>query len=131
MARLVEYHARDDSYPGLEEVIDRVLDVTWYDDAEGSSYLARVDEAVERVVLDRMMAQAVSPANGPHVRAILGAKVGAVADRLEGRDDLTPHQRLAAEDIRRWQARRDELAPVGVPELPPGSPIGERSGTRR
>jgi hypothetical protein len=127
MARLVEYHSRDAGYPGLEEVVDRTLDVTWHAPAEAAEYRGQVRQAVERVLLDRMMAEAQSAENVFQVRAVLTAKLGELGDWLESQEQLTSHQGLALEDIRRWQRRPEGLtSPTESEPLPPGSPIGNQ-----
>ncbi len=132
MARLVEHRARSDSYPGLAEVVDRTLAVTWYAPPASSPYLQEIGAAVQRVVLDRLMSEAGSAENTPQVRAILSAKTAELGEWLyERREALTPHQQLALEDIHRWQARTEGLTPATEPPgLPPGSPIGGEVGRR-
>ncbi len=128
MARLVEQHARDGDLPGLAEVVDRLLDVTWRADAPGDPAAAAVDRAVERVVLDRLMAEAGSGDNPARVRAVLTEAAAGLADRLATLEAPDAHQRLALEDLRRWQDRPEGTTPPTRPqELPPGSPIGERN----
>jgi len=127
MARLVEFNSRSDQYPGLEEVVDRTIQASWGSGPEASEYLQAVRQTAQRIVLDRLMKEASSPENGPHVRAILEAKIAALADWLEAREQRTAHQALALGDIRRWQKRPEGLTPATDPaELPPGSPIGSR-----
>ncbi len=127
MARLVEFHARDESYPGLAEVVDRTLEVTWYAPTEDGPYLEQIRNAVERVFLDRLLAEAGSSNNSPQVRAVLTAQTASLAEWLSALEDPTPHQRLALDDIRRWQQRAEgSTPPSGAAELPPGSPIGQR-----
>ena len=43
----------------------------------------------------------------------------------------SPHERLVAADIRRWQARIENTTPGASLQLPPGDPIGGRSGRGR
>ncbi len=125
MARLVEFHARDEGYPGLAEVIERTLEVSWYAPRESTAYLQEIRNAVDRVVLDRLLSEAASGANSAQVRAVLAAEVADLAAWLEAVAVRTPHQDLALEDIRRWQRRPEGTAPASGPlELPPGSPIG-------
>jgi hypothetical protein len=127
MARLVEFHARNESYPALAEVVDRTLEVTWYAPQEETAYLQEVRHTVERVLLDKLLAEAGSTDNIPQVRAILGAQIGSIADWLGELDEQTAHQRLALEDIRRWVQRPEGLTPPSDPaRLPQGSPIGAR-----
>ena len=126
MARLVEFPSRDEQNPSLDIVVDRVLDATWRADLPRDSYHAEVQRTTQRVALDKIMEQAGSARNVPQVRAILNAKIGELADRLESQE-RTPHQQLALEDIRRWQARPEGLlAPTEAPNAPQGSPIGSR-----
>ncbi|UCC74069.1 MAG: zinc-dependent metalloprotease [Gemmatimonadota bacterium] len=127
MARLVEFHVRDESYPGLAEVVDRTFEVTWYAPPEETPYIQEIRHAVERVLLDRLLAEAGSARNTPQVRAVLTAQVGNLAAWLAELESPTHHQRLALEDINRWW-QRDEGAtgPTEPAALPPGSPIGER-----
>ncbi len=125
MARLIEFHARREDYPGLAEVVERMLEVTWYAPREGTAYRQEIRNAVDRVVLDRLLREAGSETNTAQVRAILGAEVADLAVWLEALDVRTPHQQLAFEDIRRWQQRPEGTAPASGPlDLPPGSPIG-------
>ncbi len=125
MARLVEFHARDESYPGLAEVVERTLEVTWYAPHEASAYRQEIRNAVDRVVLDRMMSEAGSGDNTAQVRAVLAAEIASLAGWLETQDTPMPHQQLALEDVRRWQQRPEGVTPATRPApLPPGSPIG-------
>ncbi len=127
MARLVEFNARSDQYPGLEEVVDRTLAATWRAEPESSQYLQAIRQAAQRVVLDRLMAEASSPENAPQVRAIVEAEIADLAEWLASREPLTAHQTLALQDIRRWQERPEGLiAASDAADLPPGSPIGAR-----
>jgi hypothetical protein len=129
-ARLVEFHGRDATNPGLEEVLDRLLSATWKSATPTDAYRARVAETVRGVVLEQMLSRATDRANRSTVRAIFSAKLDELASWLEGRASPTAHQRLAASEIRRWQDRPfdgDELeGPAG---LPPGSPIGGGGST--
>ncbi len=129
MARLVEFHARDEAYPGLAEVVERTLETTWYAPPEETPYLQEMRHAADRALLDRLLAEAGSAENTPQVRAILNAEITNLVDWLRELDSPTAHQRLALEDIARWQTRVEEVTPATpTSELPPGSPIGGRIG---
>src|SRR5437016_1796231 len=54
-ARLVEFHARNAENPGLEEVLDAVLNATWKT-PHGDGYAAQIANAVDMVVLYNLMA---------------------------------------------------------------------------
>jgi hypothetical protein len=126
MARLVEFHARNNEYPSLEEVIDRLMESSWRAPASPDTYLQEIQRTVQRVVLDNLLTQAGNGDNIPQARAILTEKLYELADWLESSEAPSAHQKLAAEDIRRWQNRPEGLAKPGkAPELPPGMPIGQ------
>ena len=123
MARLVVYGSMGD-YPGLEEVVDRLMEATWGAAEETGEYRARVQHAIQRAVVDRMMLQAGSTGTMTEVRAILSDRLNDLAGRLEALVGSTPHQRLVAADIRRWQARIENTTPGPSLRLPAGDPIG-------
>ena len=126
MARLVEFHARNPENPGLEEVVDRLLEATWGAPPASDPYLAEIEATTQRVVLDRLLAAAGSAANTPAVRAILNDRVHRLQERLMAIDAPNPHQLLAKEDIARWIMRPEGLtAATPVPGSPPGAPIGQ------
>jgi hypothetical protein len=127
MARLVEYGSRSEEYPGLDDVLERVLEKTWYRTTPPSGYLAQVQEVAQRSVLDTLLREASSADNPARVRALLTAGLDGLADRLESDSGATAHQRLALEDIRRWQSRPEGTVPrPKAPPLPAGDPIGMR-----
>ncbi len=123
MARLVSFGSMGD-YPDLEEVIDRLVDATWGAQMPANRYRAKVLHAIQRVVADEMMSQAMNGDNSAEVRAILSHRLDRLADRLEGITDPSPHQWLVASDIRRWEDRMEETIPGEALPLAPGDPIG-------
>ena len=69
MARLVLYGSMGD-YPDLEEVVDRLIEVTWGAGAQNDEYHQRILHAVQRTVIDQMMQQATITGIGPMRRPI-------------------------------------------------------------
>jgi len=127
-ARLVEYHAREASNPGLDEVLEALVAATWQAAAPSAEYHLRIAEAVRSVVLDHLIAGAEGA--GPVARPAFAARLDALAGWLEARPSPTPHESLAASTIRRWQTRPWASDEVGEPaDLPPGDPIGGGRGT--
>ena len=124
MARLVEFGSRSAEYPGLDDVVGRLVEVTWKGVAPADTYLAEVQATIQRVVLDVMMGEASRAENPASVRAYLSDGIIRLAEWLKSRDDTTPHQRLAIQDIRRWERRPTDVIPSQLPRVPPGSPIG-------
>ena len=132
MARLVLYGSIGD-YPDLEEVVDRLMAVSWGIDDTSNAYETQVVHAVQRTVADQMMRQASLNGNPAEVRAILADRLEALAVQIEGYGTPTPHQRLVAGDIRRWQSGIENTVPGPAIQLPAGDPIGgsPRGGSPR
>ncbi|HSF15074.1 MAG TPA: zinc-dependent metalloprotease [Vicinamibacteria bacterium] len=127
MARLVDFGSRDESYLGLDEVAERLVEATWMAPRAATSYLRQVQEVAERSVLDGLLGQASSAENPTRVRAVLSERLYRLAESIEAESDPSAHRKLAAEDIRRWQNRPEGTLPrPEAPEIPPGSPIGSR-----
>ena len=123
-ARLVEQHILDPSLPGLEEVLERLLEAS-LGAVANTEYEAGVKQVVEGVVLDRTMWLA---ANAPmrQVRAISSAALKRARDDLRTGSPLEPHAQLLASDIQRFLDRPGEsVSDRSAPPAPPGSPIGE------
>lgn len=127
MARLVVFGSMGD-YPDLEEVVDRLIDVTWNATVPRNEYRLRVLHAIQRVVADEMMVQAGAAKNSAEVRAILADRLRRLADRLAAKADPSPHERLVAADIRRWEHRSETATPTAPLQVAPGDPIGAGNG---
>lgn len=129
-ARLVQQHALDGSIPGLDEVIDRVIEATF--EAETSSaYDRQIALATQRVAVERLMTLAGTAAM-PQVRAVATRRLVRLADRLDAdatpgtNEDVAAHNALLLDDIVRFLDRPlAPASPPGVPAAPPGAPIGE------
>jgi hypothetical protein len=126
MARLENYGSMGD-YPDLAEVVDRVLEATWDAPVPGDEYRQGVQRIVQRSVVDRMIQQASLEGNPAQVRAVLADRLDRLATRLEDSGVDSPHARLVAGDVRRWQARTDGLMPGPILQMPAGDPIGGSS----
>ena len=130
MARLVVYGSMDDN-PDLEEVVDRLIEATWSAPAEPDEYRTRVQHVIQRAVVDRMMRHAGSAGTMTEARAVLSDRLDRLAGQLEALMGASPHQRLVAADIRRWQERIENTTPLPSLQLPAGDPIGGNGGRGR
>jgi len=125
MARLVEFHSRNAWYPGLDEVVDALLQTTWYARRSESTWHVAIQNEVQQVVLDRLKREASNPRCTPLVRAALNAGLHGLKEWLVSQPDPDPFQMMTIEDIQRWIDRPESLSVPGiVPAMPPGSPIG-------
>ena len=123
-ARLVQQHTFDPSLPGLEEVLEGLLEAS-RGASVNTEYQAEVKRAVEGVVLARVMWLARN-ASMPQVRAISSASLRWSQSELLGRGQSEAHAQMLAGDIQRFLDRPGEVVTDRVaPSAPPGSPIGE------
>jgi len=129
-ARLVEQHARDPQQPGLDEVIDRVLDATWRKPA-GADYAGEVQRTVNYSALAQLIDLFANPAATPQTKAIVGCKLQTLADALAKgvtSRSLPLVQRAHLLEGRRmiedYFARPKDYVPLKIPAPPPGQPIG-------
>ncbi len=131
MHRLLLYGSMGD-YPDLEEVVDRLLEVSWSQAEPDDAYRRQILHGVQRTTIDEMMRQASVESSSAEVRAILNDRLESLAAEIEADGAPTPHERLAAADIRRWQSGIENTAPGPAQEMPAGDPIGgsSRSGSR-
>ncbi|HEY0945979.1 MAG TPA: zinc-dependent metalloprotease [Opitutaceae bacterium] len=127
--RLVQQHARDPRFPGLEEVITRVLAATWRRPA-AEDFEGEIQRVVNAAALDELLRLGASRKSGPQVQAIVARQLellrdwlatAATTDTVEvQRAHLAQGHRL----IGRFLEKPDEFAPPPAPAVPPGQPIG-------
>jgi hypothetical protein len=123
MARLEVFGSMGD-HPDLAEVTDRVIEETWDAAPPRDEYRQKVQHIVQRAVVDHMMREGSSNGNPAEVRAVLSDRLDQLAARIEATAQTTPHAKLVAADIRRWQDRSDNTEPGPMLTMPPGDPIG-------
>jgi hypothetical protein len=128
-ARLVEQHALDPSLPGLEDVLDALLDAT-FGARTRTAYQAEVARAVQRVAVDGLVGLAAS-AGMPQVRAVatlrLERRLADLRTAAGSPDQATAaHAGLLARDISRFLERPGPTVETrAAPASPPGAPIGQ------
>ncbi|MGH7477439.1 MAG: zinc-dependent metalloprotease [Longimicrobiales bacterium] len=126
-ARLVEQQALDPALPGLGRLLERLIAVT-FDAPSPTGYHREIQRAIERVVIDELMALAAG-ADMPQVRA----EASYALEQLRRRFTELPaaaaeaeraHAFLMANDIARFMEDPDEFRRAELPSAPPGAPIG-------
>jgi hypothetical protein len=134
-ARLVDFHRRDPSLPGLEEVVGALEAKTFDGPVPKTERLAEVRRTEQWVVVRRLLDLAGDPAAAPGVRSRLDAELHALAGRLGHRqaaeaaadDPEAANRAFLAHEIERYLDRRGTEAagkPPEPPAPPPGQPIG-------
>jgi hypothetical protein len=135
LARLVDFHRRDASLPGAEEVLDALTRRVFTAADPSTPRQREIRRTVQGVTVRRLLAAAALPAQTTGVRAALEAalrKLGGNLVKDSGKGDDTDRALRAtlASDIARYLARpafppvASAPAPGAPPDLPPGPPIG-------
>lgn len=129
MARMVEYHARDEKYPGMLELVKTLLDRTWYEKNKTGPE-ASLQLMVRRVVLRKLMGLAADPNASDEVRSIAYAEIrdlGAYCNERMDNNLTKPEASIYIKsglDIKRFLDKPDEFQLPGELTPPPGDPIG-------
>ncbi|MGB2624495.1 MAG: zinc-dependent metalloprotease [Candidatus Acidiferrum sp.] len=126
-ARLVEFHARNAENPGLEEVIDAVLNATWKA-PHSKGYDGEIANTVDNVALYDLMSLSANERATDEVRAVASLKLHelhAWLDATSRGKSLIPdkaHVFFAAQQIEQFEKdpkRMDLTPPVDPPDGPP------------
>lgn len=128
-ARVAVLNARDPAYPGLDEVLGRLVERTWGVEPRGPG--AALQRVVQRVVADELMTLAGDERATVEARAAAEWALRLIGQTAAERQPLAAadaaHLALAQADIDRFLNRPAATAARSAPgALPPGSPIGER-----
>jgi hypothetical protein len=129
--RLVQYHARDGKQPGLEEVIDRVLDATWKAN-HAPGYAGEVQRVVDTAALRAILSLAANDGAAPQARAVALLKAQQLRAVLKAAAPADPAQKahfaFALDQLRRFDENPKEWNATHPVEVPPGQPIGCDAG---
>jgi len=126
-ARTIEQHGRDATVPGFGDIVSALVQHTWSAARPSDGYGDAIQEAVQSLLVERLMDLAADTQASPHVRAQASAGLrriksltGAVA---------TAHAAAVREDITRFLARpADTFKKTNPLAMPPGEPIGGKGG---
>jgi hypothetical protein len=133
-ARLVDFHRRDPALPGLEEVLDALVDRT-FGGAPGApgdtARRAELRRVVQWVVVRRLIGLSDDPGASEGVRARVDGVLRGLRGRLDpgtadAADPEVAQRAFLAGEIGRWLDRpeRDPARRPVPPPVPPGQPIG-------
>ncbi|MEO8659844.1 MAG: zinc-dependent metalloprotease [Bryobacteraceae bacterium] len=129
--RLVQYHARDGKQPGLDEVIDRVLDATWKAN-HPPGYAGEVQRVVDTAALRAILSLAANDGAAPQARAVALLKAQQLRAVLKAAVPADPAQKahfaFALDQLRRFDENPKEWNATHPTEVPPGQPIGCDAG---
>lgn len=128
-ARLVEFHSRNSSYPGLGQVVDRLFARTWFG-AHPAGYKGEVQRTVDQLLLNQLMSLAGNSIATTQVRAIATLKISELRT-WAGRElqrtndpDQKAHLMFAVSQIDRFERDPKSLNLTKPFDPPAGPPIG-------
>jgi hypothetical protein len=128
-SRMVDYHSRDLSVPGLAEVIDEMFSISWKSRGK-HGVLAEIQRVVNNTVLIHTMRLAVEERATPQARAIALYKLKELKEWLNvniasARDEnQKAHLFYAANQIKLFLENPSEFQIARPLSPPPGAPIG-------
>ena len=144
--RLVEYNARDPKQPGLEKVLNQVINTTILNPAP-AGLAGEIKRNVDFVILDHLLSLSVNQKASPAVQTIAIAEIETLNDQFKSLSGLSTRGRYASKlraDAKSLRDRAhykmlhkraqhlldepDEFIPIKILEVPPGSPIGAEFG---
>ncbi|HEV2615150.1 MAG TPA: zinc-dependent metalloprotease [Candidatus Acidoferrales bacterium] len=127
--RMVEYHAREANYPGFADLVDDLLSATWKAQPQ-NGYDGAVQQTVNSVVLDHLMALAADDHAASETRAIASLKLDELKNWLGVQSKFNTNESrraqffFAAQEIERFEKNPAALH-LTLPAPPPaGDPIG-------
>jgi hypothetical protein len=119
-SRLVEYHGRDTTVPGLDDVIDQTLAATRAT-ATLPGLAGVVRDAVFARSIEALLTLAASPEASSGARALAAAKLQKVKREANPNSPLSMYVVQRIEEYQRDPAKFVKAKPV---DAPPGMPIG-------
>ena len=121
--RLIEHHARDNDQLSLEHVLETLWDVTW-DQSHQNDYLQAVQQSINWVTLEQLMALAANPKSSPQTQSVVMAFLTDQQKRLSRSRHNRDLSRHAARAINRFFEDPEKAIKSSSQPIPPGSPIG-------
>jgi len=128
-ARLVDFHSRDNEYPGLSELIDRLLAGSIKADEIGSVD-GEIQRTVNSVVLYHLLGLAGYPDTSSQVRAVMRWKINELKQWLHNKtasiqdEEWKAHYFNALYQIDLFEKDPDKFKLQQPFSPPPGAPIG-------
>jgi hypothetical protein len=130
--RLVEYHARDSKQPGLESVIDKLVNAT-IKSPQKSGYESAVQITVNDVLINALIRLAANQTSSTQVKSVVFLKLTQLEAWLKARqkdvadETWKAHYMYAQERIRTFMDAPQDFKVEQELNPPPGQPIGTDS----
>jgi len=128
-ARLIEYHSRDESQPGLVPVIDKIMEQTWKTPTI-TGYKGELQRVVRYTALKQLLGLAATEGAASNVKAIALFKVAefkkwAESSEASATDPLLKADYMyALQMIDEFEKDPSKFVPEKAEAMPAGAPIG-------
>jgi hypothetical protein len=119
--RLIEQHARNNSIPSLDTVLQTILDNTWNTNWD-NNYYNQVQNSINAAVLQELMNLAANESASPQTQAITKQKLIDFSKTLKKQKSVLAKQ--AMRDIQKFIQEGKVIINSKPQPSPPGSPIG-------
>jgi hypothetical protein len=119
--RLIEQHARNNSIPSLDSVLQTIIDQTW-DKKWNDSYYVEVQNSINTAVLSEIINLAANESSSPQTQAITKQKLIDFSKTLKKQKSALAKQ--AVRDIQKFIQEGKVIINSKPQPSPPGSPIG-------
>jgi len=129
-SRLVQYHMRDTSTPGLRNVLEAVSKATAERPEGGHTMSSEVERAVEFRGLEAMFTLALNPEASSQARAIARSHIEDLQKQWTSEPAPTDsaeaiHRKAMIERVEEFEKDPEKFVPVKPVAAPPGMPIGD------
>jgi len=127
-ARLVEYHSRDSSQPGLEAVLTKLVAQTWKA-PKRSGYAGELQRLVNNLALKQLLALAADTKAPENVRGITLLQISELKTWMNkamsaAGNDQKANLLFGLSQIKEFENSPDKFKPAEILNMPDGSPIG-------
>lgn len=127
-ARLVEYHSRDNTQPGLEAVLNKLLAQTW-EASQQPGYKGEVQRLVNNVTLKQILELAANTKAPESVRGITLLQIDELKKwmnkaALTAGNEQKANLLFGLSQIKQFENNPDKFKPAETLSMPDGSPIG-------
>lgn len=126
-ARLIEFNARNETSPGLGEVIDKLIESTFKNKAK-TNYKAEIQRVVNNVVLNQLMEMVANENSSSQVKAIGFFKLKELKIFLSQQnlsdEKQNAHYLFCLNKIEQFFKNPTSIKPVKAAKMPNGAPIG-------
>jgi len=126
-ARIVGQHAMDPAMPGLDELVDHVLDATWKA-SQQTGYNGEIQRVVDWLVLQQLVGLSVNKETSVQVRSVATDKIRTLKLLLSAvhgtSADWAAFYRWALSQIKLFEDDPGKVIPVSPLVAPDGSPLG-------